>query len=81
MNNMLPKLISSILIGLSIAAPVQKAADLHEPMTTIGSTTEYGMKVIYKFPKSYLDHHNIKIIDNRLVEDMDEYITPVSPLY
>ena len=78
MNNMLPKAISSILIGLSIAAPVQKAVDLHEPMVSIGTTSEYGMKVSYKFPESYLENHNIKIIDNRLVEDMGEYITPVS---
>ena len=75
---MLPKAITSILIGLSVATPLQKAADLQEPMITIGSTSEYDMKVTYKFPKSYLEHHNIKIIDNRLVEDMGNYITPVS---
>ena len=78
---MLPKAITSILIGLSIAAPFQKAVDLHEPMVTIGSTSEYGMKVSYKFPKSYLENHNIKIIENRLVEDMCDYITPVSSIY
>ena len=78
---MLPKLISSILIGLSVSTPVQKAVDLHEPMTTIGTTSEYGMKITYKFPESYLENHNIKIIENRLVEDMDDYITPVSPIY
>ena len=79
---MLPKAIASILIGLSVATPVQKAVDLHEPMVTIpGSTSEYGMKVTYKFPESYLENHNIKIIENRLVEDMGSYITPVSPIY